>query len=74
MAAVLEKSDYMEVTISTDKGIGVRINPEDMGRAQGLAVEIPRGETVSVKRVLGNMLIANKQAVQGKVELDKKGK
>lgn len=74
MAAVMEKSEFMEVTIVTELGNAVRINPEDRGEANGPAVEVKNGQTIRVKRVIGNMLVANRQAQPGKVELAKKGK
>lgn len=71
MAATKEKTEFMEVTIATDKGVAVRVNPEDMGKAHGPAELVERGTTIRVKRVIGNMMIANQQALEGKVDLKK---
>jgi hypothetical protein len=68
MVQMLEKSEYVEVTVFNETETGVRINPEDMGQASGPAVVVEHGTTIRVRRTIGNMLIANKQAALGKIE------
>lgn len=72
--ATMEKTDekMVDVTINTEKGVAVRINPVDLKEAEGPAREVKRGEVIRVRRTLANLLVTNKQAVMGAVKLDGK--